>query len=145
MVQPAIQASALTSELKQDISSLLQSMVEAWDAGDAAAYARLFTEDATYVMFLGIPAFGRDEIERMHIPVFEQWQRGSRMKMRILGARQVGSEVVVVLTEGGVGTGDAIPFDKVQTYTLVRTNEGWRCAAFQNTAKSETNGGLPRQ
>lgn len=145
MDQATMRSSELAPDAENGVSALLQQMIDTWDAGDAAAYARLFTIDATYVMFLGMAAIGRDEIERMHIPLFTQWQKGSRMRMRMMHARQIAPEVVVALTEGGVGTGESIPFDKVQTYTLVRTPEGWRCAAFQNTSKGELPGGPPRQ
>jgi uncharacterized protein (TIGR02246 family) len=145
MDQAAIGLSEGAPDVENGIAALLQQMIDTWDAGDAAAYARLFTADATYVMFLGMAAIGRDEIERMHVPLFTHWQKGSRMQMRVLNARQIAPDVVVALTEGGVGTGESIPFDKVQTYTLVRTPEGWRCAAFQNTSKGELPGGPPRQ
>jgi uncharacterized protein (TIGR02246 family) len=144
MNQATMQLAGLDPEVENGVSTLLRPMIETWDAGDATAYARLFTDDATYVMFLGMAATGRAEIERMHEPLFTQWQKGSRMRMRVLDARQISPDVVVVLTEGGVGAGESIPFDKVQTLTLVRTSEGWRCAAFQNTTKGELPGGPPR-
>ena len=54
----------------------------AWDAGDARAYAALFTEDATYVIFLGEAMLGRDAIERNHVDVFGRWQKGSKTRVK---------------------------------------------------------------
>ena len=139
-----IQTDALDAGVQQGVAELLHGMAGAWDAGDATAYAALFTEDATYVMFQGMAAIGREEIERMHVPLFTQWQEGSRMQMRVLHARQIAPDVVVALTEGGVGTGDSIACDKVQTFTIVWTSDGWKCTAFQNTSKGEMPGGPPR-
>jgi hypothetical protein len=41
-----------------------------------------------------------------------------------------------VLTVGGIGTGGSVPYDKLQTFTFVRREGRWFCAAFQNTKMS---------
>ena len=118
----------------------LGRMRRAWDAGDAAAYADEFTSDATYVIFAGLVSRGRDEIRADHIPVFERWQRGTRMAMRVLDVPFVSDDVTVVLTEGGLFKGEPrrIRHDKVQTFVFVRDAKSgqWRCAAFQNTKRN---------
>ena len=55
--------------------------------------------------------------------------------LRVLSLRHLGDDVAVVLTEGGIGT-RRIPIDKVQTFTMVRRDGRWQCAAFQNTKKN---------
>jgi len=124
-----------TTETHTEIIEALERIRIAWDEGDAAAYAAEFTEDATYVIFAGLVSRGRAEIHADHIPVFEKWQRGTRMSMRVLDVRTYG-DVAVVLTDGGIGKGSRIGHDKVQTYTLVREGDRWRCAAFQNTKRN---------
>ena len=124
-----------TTTTPDTIEAALARLSAAWDAGDAAAYAREFTDDATYVIYAGIVYEGRAAIERGHVPVFEKWQRGSRMRMRVRTVRHPGDDVAVVLTEGGIGK-RRIPIDKVQTFTMVRRDGRWRCAAFQNTKKN---------
>ena len=119
------------------VDGCLDRMVQAWDRGDAAAYADEFTDDASYVIYVGLTYAGRAEIERAHVPVFERYQRGSRMRMRILRRVTLSPDVEIVVTEGGVGTGKTIGLDKIQTFTMTRTPEGWRCAAFQNTKKNK--------
>jgi len=118
------------------IAECLGRMQQAWDAGDAAAFAREFTEDASYVIFAGMVSFGRAAIERDHEPVLAKWQRGSRMVIRVLETRHIAADVAVVVTEGGVGKGSRVPYDKVQTFTMVRDAQGWKCSAFQNTKKN---------
>lgn len=120
----------------QEIDAVLDRMVTAWNAGDAHAYAAEFTEDATYVIYAGIAYQGREEIERSHVPVFETYQRGSRMTMKVLSTTHLSDDVVVVLTEGGLSRRGPARLNKVQTFTLVRHGDGWRCAAFQNTRKN---------
>ena len=118
------------------IEAALARLSAAWDAGDAAAYANEFTDDASYVIYAGIVYDARDAIERGHVPVFERWQKGSRMRMRVLRVRLLADDFAVVLTEGGIGKGRRIPVDKVQTFVMVRRDGRWQCAAFQNTKKN---------
>lgn len=121
---------------RAEIEATLDRMKAAWNAGDAAAYAAEFTGDATYVIFAGIVSIGRDRIRADHVPVFERWQRGSRMSMRILDLRFVAPGTAIVLTEGGVRKRSPIRHDKVQTFVMVRDDDQWRCSAFQNTSKN---------
>lgn len=118
------------------ITDTLERIRRAWDAGDATAYAEEFTEDATYVIFAGIVSHGREQIRADHVPVFERWQRGSRMSMTVLDVRLLGADAAVVLTEGGVGKGRSVKHDKVQTFVMRRDGERWLCAAFQNTKRN---------
>ena len=125
-----------TNEIPVGAAETLDRIRRAWDTGDAAAYAAEFTHDATYVIFAGIVSHGRAEIEADHIPVFERWQRGTRMSMNILEARMLGDNAVVVVTDGGIGKGTRIRHDKVQTFVLVRDGHRWLCASFQNTKRN---------
>jgi uncharacterized protein (TIGR02246 family) len=118
-----------------DVDECLSRIVAAWDAGDAHAFAAEFTADASYVIFAGIVSVGREQIEAAHVPVFEKWQKGSRMSMRELHRRVYGDSVIVV-TEGGIGKRRRIRHDKVQTFVFVQDGPTWRCAAFQNTKKN---------
>jgi uncharacterized protein (TIGR02246 family) len=44
----------MTNERVEDgVADFLRCLRTAWDAGDAQAFATLFTEDATYVTWLG--------------------------------------------------------------------------------------------
>jgi uncharacterized protein (TIGR02246 family) len=118
------------------IEGCLARMQQAWNDGDAAAFASEFTDDASYVIFAGIISLGRAAIERDHEPVLQKWQRGSHMAMKVIEIREVAPGVAVAVTEGGVGKGARIPLNKVQTFVLVREGGVWKCAAFQNTKKN---------
>lgn len=124
-----------TAHVNDTIDAFLARLVSAWNAGDADAYADEFTEDATYVVFMGLVLRGRASIMAEHVPVFSTYQRGSRMTIRILDVRTPAPDVAVVVTTGGIGTGHRLPEDKVQTFTLVREGGRWRCTAFQNTKR----------
>ena len=108
---------------------------QAWDAGDAEAYAQLFTEDATYVIFLGDILMGKDEIRRTHHDVFTKWQKGTKLLVKAVSTRQVDADTVVLLTVGGIGVTEIV-YDKFQTFVLVRREGRWLIAAFHNTEMS---------
>lgn len=127
----------MSNKLQVSIEEFLARFRAAWDAGDARSYAAVFTEDATYVIFLGEALNGREEIERKHVDVFERWQRGSKMVVKAIAVRSITPDVCSVLTIGGIGDQLSIPYDKFQTFTLVRREDRWLCAAFQNTAMSQ--------
>lgn len=115
------------------IEACIERIRKAWDAGDPIAFAAEFTEDATYVVYFGLPLRGRSEIERMHV---EPLGRGTRMRIKVLSARPLAEDTASVLTVGGVGMDAETPYDKVQTLTLLRKGGRWMCASFQNTEMS---------
>ncbi|MGH3435726.1 MAG: SgcJ/EcaC family oxidoreductase [Sciscionella sp.] len=127
-----------TSETGEDtVEGFLARITQAWNTADAAAYAREFTEEATYVIFLGEALLGREQIESTHVDVLTKWQRGTKMIIHPVAVTMLDDNVASVLTIGGIGTGEARAYDKYQTLTLVRRDGRWQCAAFQNTEMSE--------
>ena len=121
---------------KDTVEDCLDRIRTAWNAGDARAFARSFTEAATYVIYLGEVLVGRDEIESNHVQVFTKWQKGTRMAIRTLRKTPLGDDAAIVLTAGGIGAGASVQYDKLQTLTMVRHEGRWFCAAFQNTKMS---------
>jgi uncharacterized protein (TIGR02246 family) len=127
------EATALPEDTVEDCLGRIRS---AWNAGDAHAFADAFTEDATYVIFLGEALIGCEEIIANHVEVFAKWQKGTRMEIEAIRNRPISEDVAVVLTAGGIGKG-VVACDKLQTLTLVRRSGRWLCAAFHNTAMSK--------
>jgi uncharacterized protein (TIGR02246 family) len=118
------------------IEACLDRIRSAWNAGDAHAFAAAFTEDATYVIYLGEALRGRDEIESNHVSVLTKWRKGTRMAVKVISVRSIADDAVSVLTVGGIGKRVVIPYDKVQTFIMIRREGRWMCAAFQNTEMS---------
>ncbi|WP_232663359.1 SgcJ/EcaC family oxidoreductase [Pseudonocardia sp. TRM90224] len=131
------------------IEETLARIGEAWNAGDAAAYAAEFTEDATYVTFSGDVMHNRTAIGDVHRWLFEGPLRGSRMVGLGQPGEVAGTDhkirflrpgVAHVLSGGGVElAGSAgLPADResVVTFVLVEDGGEWRVAAFQNTRRS---------
>ena len=62
-----------------EVRAVLGRLTDAWNAGDATAYARLFTEDADYVTFFGMNFPGREAIESSHRALFEGPLKGVKL------------------------------------------------------------------
>ncbi|RII09199.1 hypothetical protein DSC45_32255 [Streptomyces sp. YIM 130001] len=123
------------------VHRLLQDMTAAWNAGDATAYADLFTEDADYVTWFGSHSSGREAIEESHRFLFAGPLKGTKLSNSAAAddggasVRFLAPDVAFVLSAGGLA-GQA----SVVSFTAVRQAERWRFASFQNTRKQEIPG-----
>jgi uncharacterized protein (TIGR02246 family) len=126
------------------VLEVLSGLVDAWNAGDATAYAGFFTEDADYVTFFGLNTPGRAAIESGHRALFEGPLRGSRLtgggeppKVRF-----VRDDVAIVVAGGGSSLDGEPDPDRASTvtYVLVREPDAWRVASFQNTRRTPVPG-----
>ncbi|WP_327354700.1 SgcJ/EcaC family oxidoreductase [Streptomyces sp. NBC_01304] len=124
----------------QAVCATLDALIDAWGEGDADAYGRQFTEDATYTTYVGSHYEGRDDITQGHQALFKEFVKDTQLAASYLNLRFLGKDAAVVTTRGDDYTGDkpsATDLTKVQTYTLVRDTDGaWRVAAFQNTQRA---------
>ncbi|MGW5717399.1 SgcJ/EcaC family oxidoreductase [Amycolatopsis sp. NPDC003865] len=130
-----------------EVRAVLGRLTEAWNAGDATAYGRLFTEDADYVTFFGLNFPGREAIESSHRALFEGPLKGSKLTGR-LGAtakvRFVRPDVAVVVAGGGSSLTGADTADEGRdstvSFVLVEEEGQWLITAFQNTRVSDPRG-----
>ncbi|MEV7094169.1 SgcJ/EcaC family oxidoreductase [Amycolatopsis sp. NPDC051045] len=130
--------------VEADVRGVLGRLADAWNSGDAAAYARLFTEDADYVTYFGLNFPGRDAIESAHRALFEGPLKGSKLTGQ-LGAsakvRFVRPDVAVVVVGGGSSLTGADTTDEGRestvSFVLVREGGEWLITAFQNTRVSD--------
>ncbi|WP_414940517.1 SgcJ/EcaC family oxidoreductase [Amycolatopsis sp. cmx-11-51] len=129
------------TERKTEVLAVLGRLADAWNDGDAAAYARLFTEDADYVTFFGMTMPGRAVIESAHRSLFEGLLKGAKL---VAGSgepkvRFIRPDVAIVVSGGGSSLAGGKPEpgrESTLTYVLVEESEGWRVASFQNTRVS---------
>ncbi|ANN22143.1 DUF4440 domain-containing protein [Amycolatopsis orientalis] len=129
------------TESRTEVLAVLTRLADAWNEGDAAAYARLFTEDADYVTFFGMNMPGRAVIESAHRALFEGPLKGSKLagggepKVRFIRP-----DVAIVVAGGGSSRAGGKPEpgrESTLTYVLVKESDGWRVASFQNTRVSD--------
>ncbi|MCX4982214.1 SgcJ/EcaC family oxidoreductase [Streptomyces sp. NBC_00572] len=129
--------STSTSESVASVQAMLNRLVAAWERHDAEAYGELFTEDATYITYVGTFYRGRRDIVESHRTLFTGFLKGTRLADEVLDIRFYGPGVAVVNGRGDTYKGKRPEkLAKIQTYTLVREADGqWRIAAFQNTKR----------
>src|SRR5690606_40238782 len=84
------------------VRALLARQNEAWAAGDADAYAALFTPDADYVTWIGTHLRGRGAIAESHRPLFEKHMKGTRIDSEITGIRFLTPDVAIAHSLGAV-------------------------------------------
>ena len=123
LLQPVLSQSAMIGDRIEDF---LDRFAIAWNGGDAAGFATLFIEDATYVTWQGQWLRGREEIARMRNCLLRDDGSGAPLRIRPLSVRALGPAVRLVVAAGGNG--------EVQTFTLILQSGRWVCAAVQNTA-----------
>jgi uncharacterized protein (TIGR02246 family) len=125
--------------VSSSVTETLDRLSAAWNAGDAAAYAAEFTEDATYVIWNGTVLHGRTAVEDTHRWLFAGPLKGSRFAEQPEApvVRFVRPDVAHVIASGGIRPDgqDELPDDRASTvsFLLEETAEGWKVAAFQNT------------
>jgi uncharacterized protein (TIGR02246 family) len=128
-------AQDMTTSVAPEPQDVIGRLISAWNAADAAAFAQLFTEDATLVIWLGDALTGRSEIQQVHNDLFTT--RPSKMRLRTVDTRLVDDNTAIVLSVAGVGNEQQLSYDKFQTSVLVRRDESWMIAAAQVTAMSD--------
>ncbi|NUT46358.1 MAG: SgcJ/EcaC family oxidoreductase [Saccharothrix sp.] len=119
------------------VVAVIDSLVDAWARHDADAYGALFTEDATYVTYVGTYYRGRRDIVESHRTLWGRFLKGTRLADEVLDVRFTGPDTAVVTGRGDTYKGRRpAKLTKVQTYTVVRGADGrWRVAAFHNTKR----------
>lgn len=121
------------------IQNLQSKQAAAWNAHDASAYAALFTPDGDVVNVLGWRWKGRDEIRSKLTDAFAIVFRESQLTITDVDVRKLTSSIAVAhvrwTMKGALAPsgGAAPPQQGIQLQVLVRSNDGWRIASFQNT------------
>ncbi|MEU0789912.1 SgcJ/EcaC family oxidoreductase [Amycolatopsis sp. NPDC005961] len=136
-----------TTTAEADVRAVLGRLTEAWNSADAAAYGRLFTDDADYVTFFGMNLPGRETIESSHRALFEGPLKGSKLTGQLGAAakvRFVRPDVAVVVVGGGSSLTGADTTDEGRnstvSFVLVQEDGEWLITAFQNRRVSDPRG-----
>ncbi|RFU39023.1 SgcJ/EcaC family oxidoreductase [Actinomadura logoneensis] len=120
------------------VAGLPARLVEVWAAHDADGFGELFTEDGTLVL-PGVYVAGRDEIAAFMRNAFEGPYKGTRVTGAPVNVRFLGPDVALLITEGGViaaGRTELADADAIRaSWLTVRTDGGWRLAAYQNSPR----------
>jgi uncharacterized protein (TIGR02246 family) len=115
---------------EEAVRGLVDQIADAWERGDATAYASYHTPDADLVDFRGTHVKGRSEIAGLLQPLFDGPLRDTRVEAEIVDVRFLSPEVALMHSIGQiVPTGGS----SVQTFVVTKGPDSWLIAAFQNT------------
>jgi uncharacterized protein (TIGR02246 family) len=124
------------------IHALVQRQADAWNRGDARAFAAPFGEHAVFTNIRGDTLHGRAAYDRRHDDIFRGFFRGSRIRMQVDEVRLLRPDVALVLigtevdSPNGLPPGVAAHADGLLRTrlldVLVRDGDAWRIAASHN-------------
>ena len=121
-----------------DIRGLQTQQANAWNAHNAAAYARLFTDDGDVVNVVGWWWRGRSEIEAKLTAAFAFVFRESRMSITDTFVRFLSPDIAIAhvrwtMTGARTPPGMPEPREGIQLQVLKKSAGKWLIASFQNT------------
>jgi uncharacterized protein (TIGR02246 family) len=125
---------------EQALSQIVTKLEEAWNAGDSAAFASYFTDDASFIHIFGGQLDGRTAIQAIHRQIFDTIYKGSRNRFTLQRIRFIRSDVAIVYVQAHLKFQEGGEPREIQarpTMTAVKENGNWQVVAFQNTRISE--------
>lgn len=134
------------TETRSEVATLVQSLQDAWNAGDGAAFSAPFAQDADFVNVYGMHARGRDEIRRGHEFILRDFYAGSVNKYELESVRLLRADVALAHVHATLQVpAGPMAGEHQARYSMVLTREdgGWQVASFHNTFIG-TPGGPPR-
>lgn len=121
------------------IRSIPLAMIEAWNAGDASAFAAPFADDATFIAFEGTVLTGRKAIVEFHQPLFDTALKGTRLEGGPSFVRFMRPDVAVMHARCGMmpaGENRTLASrDSMQLFVCLRDDERWRVHAVMNARR----------
>lgn len=128
----------LSAEDSAQVAALPGRIVSAWADHDAETFSQVFTEDGTMVL-PGVMCRGSAEVRAFMADAFSKAFKGTRVTGTPVSARALGGDAAVLVTQGGVlapGEDEVSDERAIRaTWVAVRTEEGWRLAAYQNSPR----------
>jgi uncharacterized protein (TIGR02246 family) len=126
---------------REQITAILQRWEEAWNTHDMRAFANLFHEDGTWILWTGAVWTGRTAIEEGHAAVHKTIFRNSVQRERLEELTFVGPDAAVVRFYSTLTGDERSPDKQVRSrkFLVVTRREGaWRIAWGQNTRLADS-------
>lgn len=131
--------SATTIKDEDAVKANILTFAEAWNIHNANQLAGLFTEDADFVMVLGIWWKGRREIEKNHEELFSTLMRDSRLTFTDTKIKFLKPDVAVAhgtweLIGQQSPEGEKLPPRQgILSCVMTPQNDKWQITALHNT------------
>ena len=133
--QPTTQT--VTDENK--IRAIHRRIIDAWNAGDSAAYEALFSDGADFIVWNGTHLRGRQEIAAFHRQAFDTVVKGSRLEGHVKFVHFLGPELAVMHSVVSVtlsGHMQASPSRDSMQFIVVRKRDGeWLAGGLMNARR----------
>jgi uncharacterized protein (TIGR02246 family) len=129
-------ASVARSEDEKAIRAVIASLADAWTAGDAQAWAKLFTENADFTVWNGMYSKGREAIEQGHKQIFSTFYKDTKMRYVVRSIRFLRDDVALAHVDASVvKKSEDFPASPhaVPLLVMVKDKGQWLIAAFHNT------------
>jgi len=118
------------------VEELYRRIIDAWNAGDAEAFAAAFLDDGEVVGFDGSQLAGRAAIAAELGRIFADHPTG-RYVAKVRSVRSLAPDVALLRAVAGMvpaGQSDLKPeLNAVQALLAIRRDAEWRAVLFQNT------------
>ena len=139
-VVPVTDAVAAAEEAS--IRKVIDAEEDAWNRGDAKAFAARFQEEGSYTDVFGAVSRSRAELEKRQVEFFTSLFKGSRLALKVRRVRLLRADVAIVDIDTEVSGFKKLPpvvyvdVEKVLRTRLqqvmVKTGSDWMVAAFHN-------------
>ena len=143
-VAAVAQTTAVPREDEAALRSLMADLDQAWNRGDAKAWASHYVEDGELINILGGVFSGKDAIERRHAEILSTFFQGSRHRGRIRRMRLINSNAAIVDVDVELSNYKALPPGIQESpdhvlrtrlqHVLSKAEGRWMIVASQNTA-----------
>ena len=120
------------------LTQLVDTFVQGWNAGRGEHLARAFAPDADFTNIMGLHAHGRDVIAQGHDEILSTVFRGTRLEASVDQIRYLRPDVAAVNVSFTLRGADGQPLPMFpggrSSCVFVATNEGgtWEIAVFRN-------------
>jgi uncharacterized protein (TIGR02246 family) len=131
---------AIVTTDEQAIHDIVKRLEDSWNANDSQSFAAPFVEDANFIHIFGGQLDGRSGIQAAHRHIFDTIYRGSHSSFVLRSIRFLRPDVAVVFARAQVKFkegNEAREIETRPTLTVVKEQDTWQIAAFQNTKISE--------
>lgn len=131
-----VQSAQLSEDDRSQIGAIVAQWESAWNTHDMHAFALLFHENATFVIWTGRVLQGRQAIEDGHAAAHRSYFRDSTQLSAIQEITPLGPDIVVVRSLTTL-TGDSrqpeITIHGHKLLVITRRDKEWRILYGQNT------------
>lgn len=129
--------SSVGSDPRTIASELLERLDHAWTAGDGAAFASEFSEDADIINIFGGHFHGRAAIAERMQAIFDTIFKGSVHRSRTLeSVRELSADILVAVSSARVDVPSGPQAPQIvnrQTVVLLREHGEWKIIHWHNT------------